>query len=155
MTKMTRSEVLQELNELIHDYPVWFPSAVRQGLKDALAALETEDEDAAKVRQIREGHVVKSLGRGVVILNWQWWVKVLEDLGEFKPVPSFEDLHLIDADKLYQHFADLQLTYSPDDRTEPEEYDFRNGIREGLEHAMAAVLEAEGRKPNETKSADS
>lgn len=40
--KLTREQTLQELNELIHDYPVWYPSAVRRGLKDARECLENE-----------------------------------------------------------------------------------------------------------------
>ena len=38
--KLTHEETVQELKELIHDYPGYIPSAARRGLTDARAALE-------------------------------------------------------------------------------------------------------------------
>ena len=49
--RLTRDETVQELRELIYDYPVHIPSAARRGLKDALAQLEgvpTEIEGDAR-----------------------------------------------------------------------------------------------------------
>lgn len=142
---LSREDTLKELNELIHDYPVWYPSAVRTGLKDARRCMEQEDEDAERVRKCREGRVVKFLGKGVIILNYEWWIRILEKLGEFKPVPDLKDLNLIESDKLYNHMNDLWLTNAPDDRTKPENVEFQKGICEGLSYAMRAILEAEGR----------
>ena len=39
---MTREELLQELNELIHDFPCNYPSEVRKGLKHAREYLNPE-----------------------------------------------------------------------------------------------------------------
>ena len=40
--KLNREETIQELRELIHEYPIRIPEAVRRGLKDALAVLDPD-----------------------------------------------------------------------------------------------------------------
>lgn len=49
---MTREELLQELNELIHDYPGNYPSEIRKALKDAREYLNPEP----KVLTVEEIH---------------------------------------------------------------------------------------------------
>lgn len=40
--KLNREETIQELRELIHEYPIPIPSDARRGLKDALAILDPD-----------------------------------------------------------------------------------------------------------------
>lgn len=40
--KLNREETIQELRELIHEYPIRIPEAVRRGIKDALAQLDPD-----------------------------------------------------------------------------------------------------------------
>ena len=42
---MTREELLQEVNELIHDYPCNYPSEVRDCLRHVREYLEKETEE--------------------------------------------------------------------------------------------------------------
>ena len=48
---MTKQQILEELNELIHDSPVKFPVEAMQGLKDALKYIE-----GVSVYSVEEGH---------------------------------------------------------------------------------------------------
>lgn len=57
----------------------------------ALALLKEQDKDAEIIRKCRDGKVLKHIGNGVVVLNFDWWKKVIESEG-FKIVPSVEDL---------------------------------------------------------------
>lgn len=53
---------------------------------------KNQDKDAAIIRKCREGKVLKHVGNGVVVLNFDWWRKMIEKCGHIKVVPSVEDL---------------------------------------------------------------
>lgn len=59
---------------------------------DVLELLKEKDKDADIVHRCRSGEVVKCLGNGVIILNYNWWQKILEKSGEFRPVPTYDEL---------------------------------------------------------------
>lgn len=57
-----------------------------------MSAEATEPEkDLAIIGQCRTGKVKKYVGRGLVILNYQWWRERIEKTG-FRAVPTDEDM---------------------------------------------------------------
>ena len=59
---------------------------------------KNQDKDAAIIRKCRDGKVLKYVGNGVVVLNFEWWRKMVEKCDHIKVVPSVEDL--LKADEL-------------------------------------------------------
>ena len=51
---MNRQEIINELNELIHDSPVRFPVEAMTGLKDALAYIENDRPRVIKIEEIAD-----------------------------------------------------------------------------------------------------
>jgi len=66
-----------------------------QTIEDAckkLELLKEQEADAEIIRRCREGSTVKFLGKGVVVLNYQWWLDILKKRVELSPVPTKEEL---------------------------------------------------------------
>ena len=61
-------------------------------LKIAKKALEQVDYDADIVWKCRLGQIKKYVGRGVVILNYDWWIEQLGRKKDFQPVPDWEEV---------------------------------------------------------------
>lgn len=61
-------------------------------LDETIEALKQQDKDAEIIRKCRDGKVLKRVGDGVVVLNFEWWRKMVDNCGHFKIVPSVEDL---------------------------------------------------------------
>jgi hypothetical protein len=55
-------------------------------------------KDHEIVKKCREGKVKKYVGRGVVILNYQWWRERIEKTG-FRAVPTDEDMEGAEHDR--------------------------------------------------------
>lgn len=64
-----------------------------------MSAEATEPEkDLAIIGQCRTGKVKKYVGRGLVILNYQWWRERIEKTG-FRAVPTDEDMEGAEHDR--------------------------------------------------------
>ena len=61
-------------------------------MRDALTLLKAQDKDAEIIRKCRDGKVLKHVGNGVVVLNFEWWRKMITNCGHIKAAPSVEDL---------------------------------------------------------------
>ena len=61
-------------------------------LKAAKKALEQVDYDADIVWKCRLGQIKKYVGRGVVILNYDWWIEQLGRKKDCQPVPDWEEV---------------------------------------------------------------
>lgn len=64
-----------------------------------MSAEATEPEkDLAIIGQCRTGKVKKYVGRGLVILNYQWWRERIEKTG-FRAVPTDDDMEGAEEEK--------------------------------------------------------
>lgn len=61
-------------------------------LSDALALLKEQDRDAQLVAKCRDGGTVKYVGNGIVLMNYEWWKKILREKSEFQIGPNAKDL---------------------------------------------------------------
>lgn len=74
--------------------------------KMAKAAAEARDaidqllRDLAAMEYVRDGRAVKIIYRGVVMINFDWWRRLLEAEGKWRCVPEIEDLEKADAEAL-------------------------------------------------------
>ena len=48
--------------------------------------------DYETIERCRRGETVKYVGHGLVVMNYDWWIKFLEKQGYFMPAPNVRDV---------------------------------------------------------------
>ena len=69
-------------------------------IADAREALDQLRRDVDALERVRDGRAVKIFHRGVVMINFDWWKRLLEAEGKWRCVPEIEDLEKADAEAL-------------------------------------------------------
>ena len=69
-------------------------------IADAREVLDQLRRDVDALERVRDGRAVKIFHRGVVMINFDWWRRLLEAEGKWRCVPEIEDLEKADAEAL-------------------------------------------------------
>lgn len=67
---------------------------IQKLMTDALRLIRDQKQDLDIVNRVKSGSTVKYIGKGIVILNYQWWIDRLRKKDKFSPVPSEEDINV-------------------------------------------------------------
>jgi hypothetical protein len=69
-------------------------------IADAREVIDQLRRDVDALERVRDGRAVKIFHRGVVMINFDWWRRLLEAEGKWRCVPEIEDLEKADAEAL-------------------------------------------------------
>ena len=65
---------------------------IQRLMMDALRLIREMKSDLDIMQKVRSGSTVKYVGKGLVILNYQWWIDKVKKKDKFAPVPSRDEI---------------------------------------------------------------